>query len=78
MGETTVRSPWNSKPSDPRRGETCSYSNPSSADYHKNRSDSGHIVRSPGKGPSVRRRDSDNQLELGGNAPPFSAFPTEP
>jgi hypothetical protein len=32
------------------------------------RADGGHAVRSPGKGPAVRRRDNDNDLQPPGPA----------
>jgi hypothetical protein len=55
MGESTVRSSWSSSRDDmhPRRAESPgSRSSPSNSIP---RGDGGHLVRSPGKGPSVRR-----------------------
>jgi hypothetical protein len=61
MGITSNKSPWSLSRSDPhpRRGESPgAYSSPS-------RGDRGHAVRSPGKGPAVRRPD-DNTPVVGG------------
>jgi hypothetical protein len=59
MGETTVRSPWNTTGTEPMRGHSPgAYSNPGN---QRARADSGHLVRSPGKGggpASVSRRDN--------------------
>jgi hypothetical protein len=57
MGISEVRSPWSLDRGDPhpRRGESPgSRSSPSNAV-----ADSGHLVRSPGKGPAVRRPDNE-------------------
>ena len=62
-----VRSPWSSTGNEPRRGESPgAYSNPSNG---RTRSDGGHAVRSPGKGPAVRR--PDNSPVLGGYRSPL-------
>jgi hypothetical protein len=67
-----VRSP-NSLTSDqhhPRRGESPgAYSSPS----NPARADCGHLVRSPGKGPAVRRPDANNVV--GGRSVPFGGDP---
>jgi hypothetical protein len=52
MGITETRSPWNTTGKEPMRGwSPGSRSSPS-------RADAGHLVRSPGKGPAVRRTDA--------------------
>jgi hypothetical protein len=45
-----VRSPWNTTGNEPQRGVS-----PGSRSSPSNAADSGHLVRSPGKGPAVRR-----------------------
>ena len=51
-----VRSSWSSDGKEPRRGYSPgAYSSPSNG---KARADGGHAVRSPGKGPAVRRPDA--------------------
>ena len=56
-----VKSPWSLSRDDPRSQRGCSpgaYSSPSNG---RTRSDSHHAVRSPGKGPAVRRPDAPVQ-----------------
>jgi hypothetical protein len=63
MGERTVRSPWSTDKSQPhplRGASPGAYSSPSNAP----RPDSNHLVRSPGKGPAVRR---DGAVPVVGN-----------
>lgn len=68
MGETTVRSAWSSERERMRPGSPVEarsqWSSPS-------RADGGHLVRSPGKGPAVRR-DNCNERVAGEN---WSAIP---
>jgi hypothetical protein len=74
MPTREVRSPWSLERGDPhpRRGESPgAYSSPS----NPVRADSGHLVRSPGKGPAVRRPDANNVV--GGHRKPFEGDPSD-
>ena len=63
MGISEVRSPWSSD----RSAERVQRATSAPGQSPSNAADSGHLVRSPGKGPAVRRRDNCDEPAMGEN-----------